>query len=151
MGLFHTSHRILRSLLNFMSFLLGNSLSLLRSLWMAVQPSGVSATFPSFALFASLVRVLSTLSPRSSMLSSIDPSTEPVTLLHIDFVPLIRTLWASHLATFQYTSLSVYLIYTSSVCLWGYHQRKCQQYFLKSKQKPSTALSAHMEPVFLII
>jgi len=68
--------------------------------WMAAQPSGVSPPPPSFESSENLLRVHSIPSPMLlKMLKKTRPITNPwrtslATDLHLDYVPLITTLWA---------------------------------------------------------
>ncbi|KAK4807192.1 hypothetical protein QYF61_024312 [Mycteria americana] len=89
MGLFLPRGRTLPFLLNLMRVLSAHFCSLSRSLWMAAQPSGISANPPSFVN-----------DPRDTLL---------VTGLQLDFVPLITTLWAQ-----PFSQFSVHLTVCSS-------------------------------------
>jgi len=86
-------------LLNFIRLFSTHLSSLSRSCWMAAQPSGVSATHPTFVSSANLLRVRFILSSRSLMskLNKTGPSTDPwgtplVTGLQLDSAPLMTTL-----------------------------------------------------------
>lgn len=79
-GVISPLHRTLHfPLLNFMRLLLTCFSILLRALWTAAQPSGVSTTPPNFIPFSNLLRVHSFLTPRSVMkrLNSIGPYINP--------------------------------------------------------------------------
>ena len=106
--------------LNFMRFLSAHSSSLLRSLGMAAQPSGVSATPRSLVSSAYFLRVHSVTTSRSvmkmlnSMRSGINCWGTPlVTGLQLDFMLLITTHWAwqcsspPHLWKFYFLASSV--------------------------------------------
>lgn len=86
--------------LNFKMFLSAYLTSLSRSFWMAAQQSGISASTPSFASSANLLRRHSVFSYRSlmNMLNNAGPSTvlqwTPLaTGLQLSSWPLIITLW----------------------------------------------------------
>ena len=109
-------------LLNSMRFPSAHFSSLLRSLWMEAQPSGVSATPPSFVLSADFPRVLS--ASGSSSLTKIHGTGPSIDIwgtplmpgLQLDFGPLTTALWAPqfiqcsthltiHLSSWYFTSL----------------------------------------------
>lgn len=87
------------SLLNSLMFLSAPFSNMLGFLWLAAQPSGLPATHPNFAPSASLLRVHSAPSFKSStkMLNRPRPSTDLwgrplVTSFQLDFASLITTL-----------------------------------------------------------
>ncbi|KAK1208189.1 ZFR protein, partial [Pygoscelis papua] len=113
------------------------------SLWMAAQPSGTSATAPSFVSSANLLRVHSAPSSRSlrKILNMTGPSIDPwgtllVTSLQLGFILLITTLWA-----LLFSQLSVHLTICSSSsyiislsmrireALWFKKKKQTQMYY----------------------
>ncbi|KAK4828690.1 LOW QUALITY PROTEIN: hypothetical protein QYF61_000528 [Mycteria americana] len=116
MGLFLSRCRTLHfSFLNFMRFVSAHFSSLLRSVSMAAQPSGVSANPPRFVSPENFLRSHAAPPPRSlmKMLNRTGPNIDPwgallVNGLQLDFIPLITTFW-----TQPFSQFSVHL----TVCL----------------------------------
>ena len=128
-------------LLNFMRFQSAQFSSLLRSLWMAVQPSCVSPT-ASFVPSTDLLRVSSVLSSRSlmKMLNSIGPIIESwgislLTGLWLDFIPLLITLWHQQFREFS-VHLTAHLpkLYFISLSMRMLKETVTKGFLLKSRQ-----------------
>jgi len=120
-GVFFYICRILHFPLLNMRFQSAHVYSLSRCLWMAAQPSGISATPPCCVSSANFLWIHSDPSSRSLMktLNRIGPNIDPwgtqlVTGLQLGCIPLITTLWAwlfSHFSIhFAACSFSPYLL-----------------------------------------
>lgn len=114
-------------LLNFMRLLLVCFSSVSGSLW-----SGVSTTPPSFVSPANMLRVQSDPSPRSltEVLKRLD-EYQPWSTVPVDWLEDVLHTTNDNLvslavpATFQSTSLSIYLVHSSSVRQQGFYGIEC--------------------------
>lgn len=119
--------------LNSMRFLPSHFCSLLKLLWMAAQLSRVSDTSSQFPIICKLTKVV----PCPSFLV-IKEEVKQYSLYELWGFPLVTGFqlkfccWSQLFetgcsASFQHTSLFIYLVHTSSVCLWECDQRQCQR------------------------
>lgn len=101
-------------LLNFMKLLIAHFSSLTRSLWIAAQPSGASATLPSFVSFVNSLRLCS--APSSSSLMKMLNRTRPSSQTKVS-----ELIWKCLVLSDKFALLPLlqkWIKYNSISCLW---------------------------------